>query len=44
MLATLDEALIALLGTLRRQHHITLHRLSRLEERLGVQDRGGDDG
>jgi len=32
---SLDESLLKLLGTLKRQHSITLTRLSKLEEQLG---------
>lgn len=31
----IDESLLKLLGTLKRQHNITLNRLAKLEEQLG---------
>lgn len=32
---SLDQSLIKLIGTLKRQHSITLTRLAKLEEQLG---------
>lgn len=31
----IDESLLKLLGTLKRQHNITLNRLAKIEEQLG---------
>ena len=32
---SLDESLLKLLGTLKRQHNITLNKLAKIEEQLG---------